>query len=76
MVCLGLGQSRHTVVAVPQDLNPPTVILLSCREREREGRHISFHTIDNAVPVTTNLTINREGGREGERERGREGGET
>lgn len=34
MVCLGLGQSRHTVVTVPQDLYPPAVILLQ-REMDR-----------------------------------------
>lgn len=28
VVCFGLGQSRHTVVTIPQDLDPPTVILL------------------------------------------------
>ena len=34
MVCLGLGQSRHTVVTVPQDLYPPAVIFLQ-REMDR-----------------------------------------
>lgn len=28
VVCFGLGQSRHTVVTVPQDLYPPAVVLL------------------------------------------------
>lgn len=34
MVCLGLGQSRHTVVTVPQNLYPPAVILL---QTDRDG---------------------------------------
>lgn len=29
MVCLGLGQARHTVITVSQDLDPSAVVLLS-----------------------------------------------
>ncbi len=33
VVSLGLGQSRHTVVTIPQDLNPTTVIFLPIKKK-------------------------------------------
>lgn len=35
MVCLGLGQSRHTVVTVPQNLDPPAVVLLEMQKNPK-----------------------------------------
>ena len=32
VVSLGLGQSRHTVVTIPQDLDPATVVLLPIKK--------------------------------------------
>lgn len=36
VVSLGLGQSRHTVVTIPQDLYPATVILLHMEKEKRK----------------------------------------
>lgn len=36
VVSLGLGQSRHTVVAVPQDLNPATVVFLPKQQQQQK----------------------------------------
>lgn len=47
MVCLGLGQSGHTVVTVPQNLYPPAVILLQTQRDDYLKQPTAVHQTDN-----------------------------